>query len=150
MIAEDALKVLVDRWRPWLDRGEVSSYLPELSQAHSDELAVAIDLGGNGVITAGDHTAKFTLQSVVKVATLSMALHRHGKEYVLERVGSDQASGSYNSLETLHEAPGSPSTRSSTPARLSSWTCCPEAVRRAVLHMCWSSSARWPESRRSG
>ena len=108
VIAEDSLQVLVDQVKPWLDRGEVSTYLPELSQARTDELAVAIDLGGNGVITAGDHAAKFTLQSVVKVFTLLLALHHHGKEYVFERVGFDQASGSYNSLETFTRGSGVP------------------------------------------
>src|SRR6188508_1551994 len=75
VIAEDSLKVLVDQVKPWLGLGEVSTYLPELSRARSDELAVAIDLGGNGVISAGDHAATFTLQSVVKVFTLLLALH---------------------------------------------------------------------------
>jgi glutaminase len=53
VIAEDSLKVLVDQVKPWLGLGEVSTYLPELSRARSNELAVAIDLGGNGVISAG-------------------------------------------------------------------------------------------------
>ena len=101
MIAEDSLKVLVDQVRPWLGLGEVSTYLPELSRARSDELAVAIGFGGNGVISAGDHAATFRLQSVVTVFTLLLALHHHGKEYVFERVGFDQAPGSYNSLETF-------------------------------------------------
>jgi glutaminase len=108
VIAEDSLKVLVDQVKPWLGLGEVSTYLPELSRARSDELAVAIDLGGHGVISAGDHGAMFTLQSVVKVFTLLLALHHHGKEYVFERVGFDQASGSYNSLETFTRGSGVP------------------------------------------
>jgi glutaminase len=108
VIAEDSLKVLVDQVKPWLGFGEVSSYLPELSRARSDELAVALDLGRNGVITAGDHAARFTLQSVVKVFTLLLALHHHGKEYVFERVGCDQALSSYNSLETFTRGSGVP------------------------------------------
>jgi glutaminase len=108
VIAEDSLKVLLDQVKPWLGLGEVSTYLPELSRARGDELAVAIDLGGNGVITAGNHNAKFTLQSVVKVFTLLLALHHHGKDYVFERVGFDQASGSYNSLETFNRESGVP------------------------------------------
>jgi glutaminase len=108
VIAEDSLKVLVDQVKPWLSLGEVSNYLPELSRARGDQLAVAIDLGRNGVITAGDHNARFTLQSVVKVFTLLLALHQRGKEYVFERVGCDQALGSYNSLETFTRESGVP------------------------------------------
>jgi glutaminase len=107
-IAEDSLQVLVAKVKPSLVLGEVSNYLPELSRARSDELAVAIDLGGNSVITAGDHSATFTLQSVVKVFTLLLALHHHGKEGVFERVGCDQALGSYNSLESFTRGSGLP------------------------------------------
>ena len=60
------------------------------------------------MISAGDHCATFTLQSVVKVFTLLLALHHHGKEYVFERVGFDQAAGSYNSLETFTRGSGIP------------------------------------------
>jgi glutaminase len=108
VIAEESLKVLVDQVRPCLGFGAVSNYLPELSRARSDELAVAIDLGASGVITAGDHTAKFTLQSVVKVFTLLLALHQCGKDDVFKRVGCDQALGSYDSLETFIRGSGVP------------------------------------------
>jgi glutaminase len=108
VIAEDSLKELVEQVRPCLGFGAVSNYLPELSRARSDELAVAIDLGANGVISAGDHAAKFTLQSVVKVFTLLLALHHCGKEHVFERVGCDQALGSYDSLETFIRGSGVP------------------------------------------
>lgn len=108
VIAEDSLRVLVDQVRPCLGLGSVSNYLPELSRARSDELAVAIDLGTDGVITAGDHAATFTLQSVVKVFTLLLALRHRGKEYVFERVGCDQAPASYNSLETFARGSGMP------------------------------------------
>jgi glutaminase len=108
VLAADSLRVLVDQVRPWLGSDAVSTYLPELSRARSDELAVAVDLGRDGVITAGDHEATFTLQSVVKVFTLLLALHEHGKEHVFERVGCDQALGSYNSLETFVRGSGLP------------------------------------------
>ncbi|MDV3129651.1 glutaminase A [Mycobacterium sp. 21AC1] len=108
VIATESLDALIDQVRPFLSRGEVSNYLPELSQARSDELAVAVDLGANGVITAGDNGATFTMQSVVKVFTLLLALNYRGKEYVFERVGRDQAVGSYNSLETFIRDSGVP------------------------------------------
>lgn len=108
VIAADALTDLVEQVKPWLGSGAVSDYLPELSRARSDELAVAVDLGVDGVVTAGDRAATFTLQSVVKVFTLLLALHHHGKERVFERVGCDQAIGSYNSLESFIRGSGVP------------------------------------------
>lgn len=107
-ITTDQLNDLVEQVRPWLGSGAVSNYLPELSRARNEELAVAVDLGDDGVITAGDRHANFTLQSVVKVFTLLLALHRHGGDYVFERVGCDQALGSYNSLESFIRGSGVP------------------------------------------
>ncbi|GFG49046.1 glutaminase A [Mycolicibacterium agri] len=108
VIAADQLKDLVEQVKPWLGSGAVSNYLPELSQARPDDLAVAVDFGEDGVVTAGDRIAKFTLQSVVKVFTLLLALHHRGKDYVFERVGCDQALGSYNSLESFVRTSGVP------------------------------------------
>lgn len=108
VISAAQLKDLVEQVKPWLGSGAVSNYLPELSRARSDSLAVAVDLGERGVVTAGDQGAGFTLQSVVKVFTLLLALHRHGKDYVFERVGCDQALGSYNSLESFVRGSGVP------------------------------------------
>ncbi|MGV0791393.1 glutaminase A [Mycolicibacterium sp. XJ1819] len=108
VIAEDWLEGLVDEVRPCLDRGAVSGYLPELRTARADELAVAIDLGAQQFLTAGAHDATFSMQSVVKVFTLVLALHHRGERYVFERVGCDQGIGSYNSLETFVEGSGVP------------------------------------------
>ncbi|BDD96369.1 glutaminase [Mycolicibacterium fortuitum subsp. fortuitum] len=108
VFATESLNALLDEVKPLLDRGKVSNYLPELSRANQDELAIAIDLGSEGVVTAGNHRATFTMQSVVKVFTLLLALHYHGKDHVFERVGFDQAVGSYNSLETFIKGSGVP------------------------------------------
>lgn len=108
VIAEDWLEDLVDQIRPCLDDGAVSGYLPELRSARADDLAVAIDHGAQGLLTAGVHDLKFTVQSVVKVFTLLLALHHRGEQYVFQRVGCDQGIGSYNSLETFMEGSGVP------------------------------------------
>ncbi|MGE2833017.1 glutaminase A [Mycobacterium sp. SMC-4] len=107
-IAEDWLNGLVDKVRPHLGAGKVSTYLPELRQANSGDLAVAVDLGQGCLRTAGNVDARFTVQSVVKVFTLLLALHFRGEEQVFARVGRDQAIGSYDSLETFIRGSGVP------------------------------------------
>ncbi|CAJ1585905.1 glutaminase A [[Mycobacterium] wendilense] len=108
VIAENWLDTLVDEVRPHLAAGSVSTYLPELSRARADELAVAVDLGGGNILTAGNSKARFTVQSVVKVFTLLLALHHRGEDHVFARVGRDQGIGSYNSLETFIRGSGVP------------------------------------------
>lgn len=106
--AENWLAELVDEVRPCLDEGAVSGYLPELRAARIDDLAIAIDYGADGIATAGQCDLTFSVQSVVKVFTLLLALHHRGEEYVFERVGCEQGIGSYNSLETFIRGSGVP------------------------------------------
>ncbi|MFA5710941.1 glutaminase A [Mycolicibacterium sp.] len=108
VIAQNWLAPLVDEVRPHLAGGAVSTYLPELRRAPADELAVAVDLGDGNVLTAGNLHARFTVQSVVKVFTLLLALHYRGEGHVFARVGRDQGIGSYNSLETFIRGSGVP------------------------------------------
>ncbi|MCV7282163.1 glutaminase A [Mycolicibacterium flavescens] len=106
--AENWLEGLVDEIRPALYGGAVSGYLPEFEAARVDDLAIAIDYGADGILTAGQCHSLFTAQSVVKVFTLLLALHHRGEDYVFERVGCDQGIGSYNSLETFIRGSGVP------------------------------------------
>ncbi|CAJ1509335.1 glutaminase A [[Mycobacterium] burgundiense] len=108
VITENWLTTLVDEVRPHLAGGAVSTYLPELGRASADDLAVAVDLGDDRILTAGNINAQFTIQSVVKIFTLLLALHHRGEDHVFARVGRDQGIGSYNSLETFIRGSGVP------------------------------------------
>jgi len=108
VIVKDSLKTLVSQVKPCLEFGAVSDYLPEFGKAGREDFAVAIDTGADELITAGNLDARFTVQSVVKVFTLLLALHHRGKHYVFKRVGCDQGVGSYNSLETFIRGSGVP------------------------------------------
>ena len=108
VIAEDWLESLVGEVRPHLTDGAVSTYLPELAQARADDLAVAVDLGSGELLTAGSVGTRFTVQSVVKVFTLLLALHDRGEQHVFQRVGREQGVGTYDSFETFHRDTGVP------------------------------------------
>lgn len=108
VIADDWLTKLIDEVRPDLAAGAVSTYLPELGRARFDDLAAAVAMPDGNLLTAGAVDTRFTMQSVVKVFTLLLALHFRGEEHVFTRVGRDQAIGSYNSLETFIRGTGVP------------------------------------------
>lgn len=108
VLSEERLAALVDEVRPFLKGGSVSTYLPALAQARVGDLGVAVDLGATQVLTAGERCTGFTMQSVVKVFTLLLALHDRGESYVFERIGRDQTVGAFNSFETFGRTTGMP------------------------------------------
>lgn len=101
VITDDRLVTMVDEVKPFLKSGSVSTYLPELAKAKVDDLAVAIEFGSGNVVSAGDRHTSFTVQSVVKVFTLLLALHDHTEKYVFARVGREQTVGAFDSFETF-------------------------------------------------
>jgi glutaminase len=108
VLTHERLAALVEEVRPFLKGGSVSSYLPSLAQARVEDIDVAVDLGGSELLRAGDACGRFTMQSVVKIFTLLLALHDRGETYVFERVGRDQAVGAFNSFETFDRTTGVP------------------------------------------
>lgn len=70
--------------------GKVASYIPELSKAPHDALGITIIAPDGELISAGDCSQVFTLQSISKVFTLILALMDNGEEEVFKRVGMEQ------------------------------------------------------------
>lgn len=108
MISKDRLDFIVDELKPQLWGGAVSTYLPRLAEAKVDDLGVAMQACEDEVLTAGLEGTTFSLQSVVKILTLLLAIHDRGEEHVFSRVGREQTTGAFNSFETFIRATGSP------------------------------------------
>jgi glutaminase len=108
VLTRERLAAFVDEVRPFLKGGSVSSYLPALARARVEDVEVAVDLGGPQLVRAGDGCGRFSLQSVVKIFTLLLALHDRGGTYVFERVGREQGVGAFNSFETFGRTTGIP------------------------------------------
>lgn len=69
---------IADEMRERADRGEVAHYIPELAQVDPKHFGiVVIDDEGN-VACGGDCDMPFSIQSVSKVFTLTLALGRFG------------------------------------------------------------------------
>lgn len=109
MITEDARLDEIREFLPeWLERsrqeaakGEVASYIPELSKAPREALGIHL-LDKNGdCASAGDCGMAFTLQSISKVFTLILALMDNGEDAVFERVGMEPTGDNFNSMLKL-------------------------------------------------
>jgi len=80
------LGAILDECRPYTKDGRVASYIPELAKADASMLGVYV-ISPEGEWLAGDHDARFTMQSVVKPLILLLALKDLGVERVRELVG---------------------------------------------------------------
>ena len=92
------------------DRGTVADYIPALARVSPDRFGLAVVLADGATYAAGDADEAFSIQSVSKVFTLTLALARHG-DAVWSRVGREPSGSAFNSivqLETEHGIPRNP------------------------------------------
>jgi glutaminase len=89
------------------DRGEVATYIPELARADINSFGLAvIDTEGN-IVSAGDCETPFSIQSISKVFTLTLALGKVG-DHLWRRVGREPSGSPFNSIVQLEFERGKP------------------------------------------
>lgn len=89
------------------DRGAVANYIPELAKVDPDRFGIAVALPDGQVHCAGDAQMAFSIQSVSKVFTLTMALGKHG-DNLWSRVGREPSGNPFNSIVQLEQEQGRP------------------------------------------
>jgi len=93
--------------RPLLSQGKVADYIPALAEVDPEQFSIAIYTTDGETVCAGDCSQRFTIQSVSKVMTLTMALQRYGDE-LWHRVGKKPSGTAFNSLTQLEFEKGIP------------------------------------------
>jgi glutaminase len=89
------------------DRGEVADYISELAGVDPNSFGlVVIDAAGN-VFVGGDGDVPFSIQSISKVFTLTLALGKIGNR-LWERVGREPSGSPFNSIVQLERERGIP------------------------------------------
>lgn len=89
------------------DRGVVAQYIPELAKVDARQFGIAVALPDGRVHCAGDAETAFSIQSVSKVFTLSMALGKYG-DSLWSRVGREPSGDPFNSIVQLEQEKGRP------------------------------------------
>ena len=87
--------------------GEVAKYIPELSVIDPDKFGVHLCTVRNEHFGVGDHEEKFSIQSIAKVLSLSLAFQQQGEE-IWSRVGVEPSGNAFNSLWQLEYEKGKP------------------------------------------
>lgn len=109
MIDVQELKELVEIARPETKHGKVADYIPALKKADQSDLGISIFTNEGEYVAAGDTDKAFTLQSVVKVLSLALAIIDRGEEHVFDKVGMEPTGDPFNSIAKLEtRAPAKP------------------------------------------
>jgi len=87
--------------------GSVADYIPALSKVDPNRLAVVVALRDGTTFAAGDADEGFSIQSISKVFTLSLALQRVGAA-LWNHVGREPSGSPFNSIVQLEAEAGKP------------------------------------------
>ncbi|WP_183506903.1 glutaminase [Methylobacterium brachythecii] len=103
----DVVSEIAEEMRLRPDRGEVATYIPELARADRRAFGIAV-IGADGQLAAaGDSETPFSVQSITKVFTLTLALGKIG-DRLWKRVGREPSGNPFNSIVQLELEKGVP------------------------------------------
>jgi glutaminase len=104
---EQVVKAIAEEMSQRPDRGEIATYIPDLACVDPKRFGlVVIDANGN-VAAGGDADTPFSIQSISKVFTLTLALGKIGDRR-WRRVGREPSGSAFNSIVQLEFERGIP------------------------------------------
>lgn len=89
------------------DKGVVASYIPELAKVNANKFGIHLSTVDGNEYGIGDYLEQFSIQSISKVLSLSMAIRILGKD-IWKRVGVEPSGSAFNSLIQLETERGIP------------------------------------------
>lgn len=90
-----------------LGEGQVADYIPELAKVPIERFGIAVATVDGEVFTAGDALEPFSIQSISKLFTLTLALGTVG-DSLWTRVGREPSGNRFNSIVQLEAEQGRP------------------------------------------
>ncbi len=107
MDLKEIIQEVYDHINSLEDEGTLPSYIPELANVDSELFAVHISTMEGMHFGIGDWQDKFSIQSIAKVLSLSLAYGALGGK-IWERVGVEPSGSAFNSLVQLEADKGIP------------------------------------------
>ncbi len=101
------LEEIYEEIQPELKRGKVADYIPALAKVEQEQFAMTITLEDGSVFSVGDAKKQFSIQSISKVFTFTLALDLYSTE-LYKRVGVEPSGNPFNSLVQLEYENGIP------------------------------------------
>lgn len=93
--------------KPFLGKGKVANYIPALARVNPNKIGIAIATADGEIFTIGDAEEDFSIQSISKVFTLTLAFQLLGDK-LWQRVGKEPSGNAFNSLVHLEYENGKP------------------------------------------
>src|SRR5690606_39162088 len=86
-VTAKVLQEILDKNKHFATQGKVADYIPELGKMNPNAIAFSVvDADGN-VISVGDVSKKFTIQSISKIIALMIAVQEKGESEVFKNMG---------------------------------------------------------------
>jgi len=104
---QQILDEIYDEIQPELTRGKVADYIPALAEVENGQFAMTITLEDGSVYSVGECKKQFSIQSISKVFTFTLALDIYAKA-LYQRVGVEPSGNPFNSLVQLEYENGIP------------------------------------------
>lgn len=107
-LSHELLQEVLDQVRPLVHQGKVANYIPALADVAADHLGIAVCLRDGTLYQAGDAETRFSIQSISKALSLTVALTRYDDSEIWQRVGKEPSGQPFNSLVQLELEQGKP------------------------------------------
>ncbi|MGI9553316.1 MAG: glutaminase, partial [Thermodesulfobacteriota bacterium] len=104
---QDILNEINEEIQPFLNQGKVATYIPELADVSLNKFGMAVHTIDGNKFSVGDAEEKFSIQSISKLFTLTLAKQFEG-EGLWERIGREPSGNPFNSLVQLEYENGIP------------------------------------------
>ncbi len=101
------LQEIKEEVKPILNKGKIADYIPALRRVDPSHFAMSLSLFDGRTFGVGDVDCKFSIQSISKVFTYSMAISLYEK-ILYKRVGHEPSGNPFNSLVQLEYENGIP------------------------------------------
>ena len=103
----EIVESIADEMRRRPDRGKVATYIPELATVDAEAFGLVVVAADGSIAAGGDSEVPFSIQSISKVFTLTLALGMVG-DRLWRRVGREPSGNPFNSIVQLELERGVP------------------------------------------
>lgn len=107
-LSESLLKQILDEVRPLIHQGKVADYIPALASVPKDALGIAVCTADGELYQVGDAQTPFSIQSISKALSLTLAMMLYDEDDIWKRVGKEPSGQPFNSLVQLEFEHGIP------------------------------------------
>jgi glutaminase len=107
MSVQNILNDIAEAMNACTDRGKVADYIPQLAAIDPNQFGITVALPNGQVFSAGCAQKPFSIQSISKVFSLTLALGKLG-DAVWKKVGREPSGDPFNSIVQLEHEHGKP------------------------------------------